>query len=175
MKKLDKLQGNIQLTLEKIKGITRHIRNVEDNCLFLGSKLIERGDIHLGRKLIANGFIHDSSKFHGIEFEFMAPGIPTEEETAKLKLKLAIHHHNSTNPHHPEYWSQGIKSMPELYLAECVCDWKSRSEEFGTSLRDWIDDHATKRYLFSKDDVVYKKITEFVNLLCSTPFENLSK
>ncbi len=161
--------------MNKIRAISRHIRNVQDNCLLLGEKLITRGEIELGKQLIANGYIHDVSKFHGIEFEFMAPGIPTVEESAKLKLKLAIHHHQKTNPHHPEAWAGGIKDMPDVYLAEFCCDVKARSEEFGTDLRRWINEVATQKYGFATGDVVYEKIKEYVNLLCPPPFEDLSK
>jgi hypothetical protein len=173
MKKSDKIKKESDEIMGKIRGIARHIRNVEDNCLILGEKLINRGEIELGRQLIANGFIHDASKFHGIEFEFMAPGVPTEEESAKLKMKLAIHHHNTTNKHHPENWSGGIKDMPSVFIAEMVCDWKSRSEEFGTSLREWIDESATKKWNFTKDEGVYKEIMKFVDLLCDKPFEQI--
>ena len=89
MKRADKLRKLAELTMDKINGITRHMRNVEDNCLLLGEKLIYLGEIELGHGLIANGFIHDSSKFHGIEFEFMAPGTHADEESAKLKMKMA--------------------------------------------------------------------------------------
>lgn len=174
MKKSDRIKRDAADTMEKIRAIARHIRNVEDNCLLLGEKLVERGDIAVGHKLIANGYVHDASKFHGIEFEYLSLNNPTEEGT-KLKLKLAVHHHNTTNPHHPEYWSGGVAEMPDVYLAEMVCDWKARSEEFGTSLRDWIDETATKRYGFAKDDKVYKEITGFVDLLCAKPFENVGQ
>jgi len=160
--------------MEKIRAISRHIRNVEDNCLLLGEKLIGKGEVNLGHKLIANGYIHDASKFHGMEWEYMAPGTPLAEEGAKLKLKMAVQHHNKTNSHHPEYWGD-IRLMPRLYLAEMACDWKARSEEFGTSLRDWIDEQATKRFAFTKDERVYKEITEFVDLLCPKPFENVNQ
>ena len=173
MKKSDRLKKLATETMEKIRAISRHIRNVEDNCLLLGEKLIERNEIDLGHKLIANGYAHDNSKFFGIEWDHMSPGQPTIEEGAKLRLKLAVQHHNRTNQHHPEYWGD-IRLMPRLYLAEMVCDWKARSEEFGTSLRDWIDEQATKRFAFAKDGQVYKEITEFVDLLCPKPFENVS-
>ena len=124
--------------------------------------------------MIANGYVHDASKFRGIEFEYLSTGNPTEEH-AKLKLKLAIHQHNSTNLHHPEAWSGGIKDMPDVYLAELVCDWKSRSEEFGTDLRQWIDNVATKRFDFIAEDKVYTDIVRYVNLLCSKPFENTAQ
>jgi len=167
-----KTQKQIAETLVKISQITRHIRNVEDNCLLLGTKLIERGEIELGHRLIANGFVHDISKFHGIEFEYLSNGKQTEE-SSKLKLKLSIQHHRTINPHHVEYWIGGIGEMPDVYLAEFCCDIKARSEEFGTSLRDWIDETATKRWNFTKEDDVYKKIMDFVNLLCEKFFEEI--
>lgn len=174
MKKTDRSKKVAEDILNKIRGITRHIRNVEDNCFLLGEKLILNGEIDLGKRLIANGFVHDVSKFNGIEFEHMAPGIACQEESAKLKLKLAIHHHQKTNPHHPEYW-QSIHEMPEVYLCELVCDWKSRSEEFGTSLKNWINDDATKKFSFTREDNVYKKIMKYVDMLCEHSFENISK
>lgn len=174
MKKSDRIKKVAEETMTKIRAIARHIRNVEDNCLLLGEKLIERGELDLGHKLIANGYVHDASKFWGVEWEHMAPGQSTVEESAKLKLKLAVQHHNRTNEHHPEYWGD-IHLMPRLFLAEMVCDWKARSEEFGTSLRDWIDEQATKRFAFVKDEKVYKEITEFVDMLCPKPFENISQ
>lgn len=174
MKRVDKLRLQGEATMKKIRDIAKHIRNVGDNCLILGEKLIEKGEIDLGRQLIANGFIHDSSKFHGIEFEHMAPNQQLTEETAKLKLKLAVQHHNRTNSHHPECWS-GIKYMPRLAVAEMVCDWKSRSEEFGTALREYIEVTATKRWEFTSEDKVYKEIYEFVDMLCAKPFETLSR
>src|SRR4051812_28923081 len=104
MKKSDKNRKTAEETLAKIRSITRHIRNVEDNCFLLGEKLILAGEIDLGHRLIANGFVHDSSKFYGIEFEFMSP-VASTEDPSKLKLKLAIQHHQKTNLHHPEAWS----------------------------------------------------------------------
>ncbi len=163
-------------TMEKIRSITRHIRNVEDNCLLLGEKLIMRGEIDLGRQLIANGYVHDTSKFYGIEFENLSRSTSanTNEENAKLKMRLAVQHHTLTNQHHPEYWN-GIKNMPRVAVAEMVADWKARSEEFGTSVRDWIDESATKRWEFSKEDEVYRTIMDFVDLLCPKPFENVAQ
>lgn len=166
-------QLNIDQTIEKINSIVRHIRNVQENCLLLGTALIQKGEIDVGRKLVASGFRHDNSKFEGIEFEYLTV-TQSNEETAKLKLRLAVHHHSSTNDHHPEAWGT-IHRMPRIAVAEMVCDWKSRSEEFGTSVRDYIDNQATKRFGFSKDDKVYKEIEEFVNLLCPKPFEPISQ
>jgi hypothetical protein len=175
MKKIDRNKKRAEEVLVKIRSIARHIRNVEDNCLLLGEALILRGEIELGKQLIANGYVHDSSKFFGIEFEYMSPcGTVATEEGAKMKLKLALQHHNQTNQHHPEYWGN-IHSMPDVAVAEMVCDWKSRSEEFGTNLRQWIQEEASKRFGFTHSDDVYKKIMEYTDIICQKPFENLNK
>lgn len=173
MKRTDRIRKEGELVLRKIREIIKHIRNVQDNALILGEKLIESGEVELGKHLIANSFLHDVSKFHGIEFEFMAPGEKYEEENAKLKLKLAIHNHRITNSHHPEAWSGGITDMPNVFLAEMVCDLKARSEEFGTCLMDYIDNVGLKRWDITKESECYKKIVRFVNLLCPKPFESI--
>jgi len=173
MKKIDRLRKEAELTMAKVRALTRHIRNVEDNCLLLGEKLILDGEVELGQHLIANGFVHDASKFSGIEWDYLSI-LPSKEEETKLKLKLAIQHHNQTNTHHPEHW-QGIKNMPNVYIAEMTADWKARSEEFGTDLRHWIDEQATKRFSFSKEDEVYKEIMKYVDMLCQKPFEQIKQ
>jgi len=162
-------------TMEKVRALTRHIRNVEDNALLLGERLIMNGEIDLGHHLIANGFGHDLSKFSGIEWDELIIGPPTEKEENKLKLKMAVYQHQSVNKHHPEAWPNGIKEMPDVFLLEMICDWKSRSEEFGTSLKDWINEAAVKKWGFSNDDEIYKKIMKYVDILCETPFQNLEK
>jgi hypothetical protein len=172
MRKNDKIKRIAEETLAKIRLITRHIRNVEDNCFLLGEKLILNGEVNLGKQLIANGFVHDASKFHGIEFEYLSLNNPKEENT-KMKLKLAIRHHQTTNLHHTEAWSGGIKDMPDVYLAELVCDIKARSEEFGTSLIDYIDNEGLKRWGITQNDEIYKKMMKYVNLLCNKPFEQI--
>jgi len=176
MKKADRIKKQAELTMTKIRFIARHIRNVEDNCLLLGEKLIERGEVDLGKQLIANGYVHDVSKFYGIEFENLSESVGNREDevNAKLKLKLAIQHHCLTNSHHPEFWN-GIHNMPRVAVAEMCADWKARSEEFGTSVRDWIFEKAMKRWGFTEKDVVYKEIMEFVDLLCPKPFEQITQ
>jgi hypothetical protein len=162
----------IEEALANVRGIIRHIRNVQDNCILLGEKLIELGDIELGKNLIANGLRHDTSKFGGIEYEYMAPLFAKKEsgeDTKKMKLKMAISHHNQTNFHHPESW-ESIHSMPKLFVGEMVADWKSRSEEFGSSLRDYIQNQAMKRFNFNEKDEVYKQIMYFVDMICEKPF-----
>lgn len=174
MTKNERLKKQIDSIRLKIKSVVRHVEKVQSNCLMLGEKLIDSGEIELGKQLIASGYRHDNSKFHGIEFEALTGEAPTTKDDKKLKLKFAVHHHNLTNDHHPEYWN-GIKNMPRVALGEAVCDWKARSEEFGTNLREWITESATKRFGFKEDDEVGKQIMEFVNLLCEKPFTEIKQ
>ncbi len=151
-----------QTPQEKIEGVLEHIQNVQRNCYKLGLKLIKRGEVELGRNLIANGQIHDNSKFKGIEFDHLFNGDPI--------LSDVIKHHATTNEHHPECWGS-IQKMPELYIAEMVCDWAARSSEFGTSLKDWIINSATEKYDFKMDDNIGKLIEKHLNLLISRSFK----
>lgn len=163
------VKKEIELTLKKIEGITNHIENVQSNAITMAKKLIEQGYTDMGRELVARAFEHDVSKFSGIEWDNMAPGVEVVDGGAKLKLKLAVQHHSRVNSHHPEYWG-GIKMMPRISICEMVCDWKSRSQEFGTDLRVWIDEKATKRFDFEKGSDVYKTIMSYVDLICEKPF-----
>ncbi len=160
----------IREELSRIKELLRHKTNVLDACLLLGERLIEVGEIDLGRQLMANGYCHDISKFRGIEFKFLN-GYAGDDKDG---LRYAIDHHNQTNDHHPESWG-GIKKMPRIFLAEMICDWHARASEFGTSLIDWINDEALKRFEFTKQDKVYKEIKFFVKLLINQPFSDLEK
>jgi hypothetical protein len=64
--------------------------------------------------------------------------------------------------------------MPRLYLAEMVADWKARSSEKGTALREWVDGEAMKRFGFKKGDAAYAAISEFAYMLCDPPFQPVS-
>lgn len=152
---------------EKIQALMHHIRNVQENAVLLGTRLIKAGEADLGRNLIANGFIHDYSKFRGIEWDEL-----WRENDDKNSLALAIKQHNSTNAHHPEYWGT-IQLMPRLYIAEMICDWKARSNEFGGSLEDWIKGEACKRFNFGPSDKVYEEIMTFFGMLCDKPFKKV--
>ena len=65
--------------------------------------------------------------------------------------------------------------MSRLALAEMVCDVVARSSEFGTSVFEWIDTVATKKYKFKKNDEIHKQIMFFLELLLDKPFTALKK
>jgi len=156
--------NNILSKLEKLDAILSHINNVRDNCLKLGKYLIKNNREQLGLLLIANSQIHDHSKFFGIEWDNIADRHGNPE-----LIKVTVFHHNHTNMHHPEYWGS-IHNMPDVYLAEMVCDWKARSNEFGGDLIDWVTNKATIRFKFTLDDLVGIKIKEFLNIILEKQF-----
>ena len=158
---------NMKTINDKIADIIRHISHVKDNCLLLGERLINTGKRDMGRLLIANGFIHDNSKFYGVEWDYL-----NDETNNPELLKIAVSQHSRTNPHHPEYWG-GIELMPSLYIAEMVCDWKARSNEFGTSLQDWIAEDGATRFGYSIDSEIYRKIVFYAEILCDKPFRKI--
>lgn len=154
----------INETLDKLEAVVAHIELVRENTLKLGKRLIEAGEIAFGIRLIANGHTHDNSKFYGAEWEHL------NRDATRLKLEVTMSHHNTTNQHHPECWG-GITEMPRLYIAEMVCDWAARATEFGSSVREWVDDGAAKRFGYKKGDKVHRQIMEFIDLLCDKPFK----
>jgi len=154
---------------EHLDNLVRHIDLVRAACLLLGKRLMaQEGRQEFGRILIARGFEHDVSKFLGIEWDYLHAGndIPSEE------LELAIHQHVRTNSHHPEYWG-GFANMPEIAVAEMVCDWYARSQEFGTGLCEWITTQAMTRFHIDPDSEQYGWVKKFVNLLLADPFRAL--
>lgn len=157
------------VALKRLEAVLYHIDLVRRNALRLAEALIEAGECDLAVSLMHNVLAHDQSKLRGIEWDHLGH---TEEGNNRDMLALAVEHHNRTNPHHPEYWGS-IENMPPVYLAEAVCDWKARSSEFATSLHEWIEHDATKRYGFTPKDRVYQDIRRYVKLLVGPGFAQL--
>lgn len=153
-------------TVEHLDNLVRHIRLVQEATLLLGKRLIAAGREPFGRDLIKRGFVHDASKFHGIEWEFLhqGPDVPQEE------LRKAVVQHVTTNDHHPEYWG-GIEKMPEIAVAEMVCDWYARSQEFGTGLREWFTQKASVKFRIRKNAKTWKRIQGFIDILLDNAFK----
>lgn len=150
---------------EHIDNLVRHIELVRESTLLLGERLINEGRKDFGRLLISKGFIHDASKFHGIEWKYLHAG----SDVTNDKLALAVQQHVHTNPHHPEYWG-GIENMPEIYVAEMVCDWYARAMEFGTGLREWINEEAIEKFEIDLKGEQYDWIVKYTDILLQNSF-----
>ena len=147
----------------------RHLDGVHKAVRLLAKRLVSlcnEDDLKLAFLLLRHAFTHDQSKLEGVEF----PWIHQTED--KEKLITAIEHHQQVNPHHPEYWG-GANDMPPVAIAEMVCDWKSRSEEKGTDLREWIREVAFKKYEIPPTGKVSKLVKKFVDLLIDPPFKDV--
>ena len=46
-----------------------------------------------------------------------------EYKQSLIELKVAPEHHYSKNPHHPEYYKNGIDGMNLIDICEMLCDW----------------------------------------------------
>lgn len=136
----------------------------------MGNKLIKSGEEKFGLTLIANGRIHDNSKFHGTEWLYLNDEIA---EVSPDLFQMAVQQHVTTNPHHPEYWSNGVDEMPRIYIAEMVADWGARSQEFGNDLREWIKQNAYERFSIPPTGKVAKQIKFFLSLLLEPAFKNV--
>lgn len=149
--------------------LIRHVRHVQKNMCRIAEKEEKKGNLDFARLLIKNSFLHDQSKFKAPEWYYL---VIERDLISEDDLKKYVSYHNTSNPHHPEYWF-AINDMSDEYVAEMVCDWKARSEEFGSSFFEWINESATKRYGFTKDDEIYKRIMYYAEMLVDPPLKPL--
>ena len=148
---------------EKLTSIIQHIKRVEANCNIISRKMMDINS-KFAIELAKRGRIHDASKFDQLEFENLWAG--------QKCFDIALLHHHCHNSHHPEHYINGVYGMSELDLCEMVCDWKSRSEEFGTDVRIWAfsDDKAPKKYGYLGDQEIYDKLEYYINMILNKPF-----
>lgn len=150
---------------QHLDNLIRHIDMVRQAGVLMGKRLMERGEKDFGRLLIAKCYEHDVTKFYGIEWKYLHAG----NDVPKAELERAVQQHVATNPHHPEYWG-GLEYMPRIAVAEMVCDWLARSQEFGTGLRDWITEVACERFDIDTESEQYVWIMSFVDIVLEDAF-----
>ena len=144
-----------------------HIERVR-KCLNLLATVTNCGD-----ELVERAKVHDASKFGPEEripyiwlteyhrcrrarqpFEYPA-GVADQ-------VKQAIHHHVTSNRHHPEFHADP-NDMSDVDLIEMVCDWTAMAQEYdqdGGSARGWADKTIGKRVEFAaeKRQFIYQMI-----------------
>ena len=153
----------------RLLSVWEHTQAVRAAALKLATRLIDNAesenDLDLARRLLQRSSKHDLSKFQGIEWDTL------NRDEEKRALDLAIHQHQQTNDHHPEYHVDGISAMNDAQVAEMVCDWYARQSEMGTDFRSFIRVQATKRWGFSIRSKTYRTIKKFVDLLLDPVFK----
>lgn len=149
----------------------RHIDLVKEYC----KKLEVMDKKYVG--LAEIGKNHDASKFvdpERIPYIYITWKYKCEDdnkefdvpEDIKKKMTEATEHHVKNNMHHPEFYCDDkdvinskdrdkpkklidCTKMPELSIAEMVCDWLAMSQEKGTDPNKWADDNINKRWKFN--------------------------
>jgi hypothetical protein len=128
-----------------------------------------------GEQLLERARVHDASKFspeERIPYVWLTEyhrcrrnGEPFEYPAGVAeKVKRAIHHHVTTNRHHPEFHADP-NDMSDIDLIEMVCDWTAMAQEFGQdggSARGWADKMVGRRVAFNaaKRGFIYQVIEE---------------
>ena len=123
--------------------IYNHIMNIKiayTKYIPVLSKILDFNTIDLK----ANVDVHDMSKFSIEEFEpyrkrFYPSDTSEELHDGDEEYELALKHHYSNNPHHPQYYVKengDIEDVPDLYIAEMVLDWASFGGEYWKRLDD---------------------------------------
>lgn len=148
-----------------------HIDLVRRNLTALASlpgypeAILDRGEIHDRSKFVPPERLPYIwlTEFHrrrrnGETFTY-PPGV--EEQ-----VKAAIHHHVTTNRHHPEFHASP-DDMSDVDLIEMVCDWTAITQELGEnggSARQWADRTIGNREHFNfgeaKKQLIYQVIDD---------------
>ena len=155
-----------------------HIERVR-RCLTLMAKVTDYGE-----ELIERARVHDASKFGPDEripyvwlteyYRCRRNGEPfAYPEGVAEQVKRAIHHHLTTNRHHPESHADP-NDMSGVDLIEMVCDWTAMAQEFGQdsgSARGWADKTIGKRVAFNaeKRQFIYEMIEELDRQIKANP------
>jgi hypothetical protein len=156
----------------------KHIERVR-RCLLLVADLAGHGE-----ELIERAKVHDASKFgpeERIPYVWLTEyhrrrrnGEPFEyPEGVAEQVKRAIHHHVTSNRHHPEFHADP-NDMSDVDLIEMVCDWTAMAQEFGQdggSARGWADKTIGKRVAFNEDksQFIYRVVEELDRRIKANP------
>jgi hypothetical protein len=148
---------------DKVEAILRHIKMVESIMQRLAKRLLHENR-SLALELVQRSRLHDVSKFSDFEFDNLYPESP--------HFKDALNAHHYANRHHPEWYGHGsIHNMEQIDVAEMVCDCFARAQEFGTDVKKWFEEEATKKYGFKMTDIVGVWISLFLDLVLVEKFK----
>lgn len=112
--------------------------------------------------LYFQGIIHDMSKFSLKEFFPYAKKFysTNKDELTELQWKYAWLHHQHKNKHHWNYWvvdqnTREALPMPQKYIIEMLCDWRSFSRKWGRMIKD--TNHLTNKMMASDGLILHPK------------------
>lgn len=149
--------------------IKEHKANVLAAYNMYGEQLASRLGISLSI-LWLNVKMHDESKYSDEEYNaYRRKFFPCSFEKANPKdFEMAWHHHLSSNPHHPEYWTYvddnkepRILDMPDIYIAEMLLDWQAMSMKFNNTIREYYEKNRDSKPI---SDDTKKKIDSVIDI-----------
>lgn len=155
---------------QHVDDLIAHVDRVRQNAQVLAKALIAQGRAEFARILLARAHVHDASKWHGVEWEQLHMG----PDVSGPELEAAIRQHQRINDHHVEHWGS-LDAVPEICVAELVCDVAARSQEFATDLRLWLRTEFASRYGLDKAPRQAKQIRAFVDMLLPPKFGKRKK
>lgn len=155
---------SLENKLKQLDDIITHKELVSKVTAQFVKYLFNNGQDQLALDLMKRSFKHDISKLENDEFYGMAEFADDKKALKDSKSKIgedkqkAINLHWNRNEHHPEYWVD-VLQMTDLDIMELVCDWYSRSLQFGTYMPDFLKDRQENRFHFPQE--IYDKILEY--------------
>ena len=113
------------MTYDSWKDTLEHIQNVQLKIHVVVQDLLHRAIIHDASKLQPpEKEVYDSNPAQLSTIEYGT----NDYKSAKDKVQVALNHHYSVSPHHPEYYIDGVDGMNFLDLLEMLVDWKCSTE-----------------------------------------------
>jgi hypothetical protein len=112
---------------------------------------------------------HDKSKFYSdiylgyvwINAHYNL-GMKYPSKEIELLAKVSCEKHYKAEDHHPEHFGD-CNDMTISNITEMIADWSAMSEELGTSLIDWYNKIASKKYNFNEENTnIIKNLIKFI-------------
>ena len=112
--------------------------------------------------------VHDNSKIFSDELDYIMKlscnkqSFTNPNYSLSEDEKIIIEKHWKHNKHHPEY-HDNIEDMSELDIMEMVCDWHSRSTQYGTDFFEFVTTRQENRFHFPKE--MFEKILKYCDII----------
>lgn len=136
-----------------------HIANVKRKMLVASTIIAIRGDTHdlskLEDPIEKAAFDRGTPALKGLTYG-------SDEYRRSFKengMEEGIARHYAGNPHHPEYYKNGIAGMSLFDILEMVCDWKAASERHANG--DFGESLVINRSRFKIEPQVFSAIVNF--------------
>jgi len=164
-----KMHEHFITRLKKHIELVNYYANILKNKYNIEIKNIEKHDINKFEYPLLIPYVYITWKYYcirnSIEYNF-SNHIKNDMNEVTIK-------HITTNHHHPEFWDpnfdeqkfntsnrDGIPNkivdatkMPDMYIAEMICDWSAVSKEKNSNIINWADTNINTRWKFNNDQI----------------------